>query len=310
MIERMVDVVVVGAGPAGLSAAVNAASEGLNTLVLDSADAVGGQARYSSRIENFPGFVNGISGQKLMLRSAHQAKRFGAEIKLGAELQEIALEGRLFLVSLADQWVVSRILLVCCGLMWRKLSVPGADRLLGKGMFYGAMPDDAVGYKGKSVAIVGGANSAAQAAVNFAQHGAKVSMLVRDNKLAASQYLTERLADNGVDVRFGTEVGELQGTDKLEAVALKPSGFLQCEAVFAFIGAEPRTTFLSGLCDCDEHGFIVTDHLTGATSRGGIFAAGDVVSGSVKRVSAAIGAGSEVVQAIHGYLALTRAGKM
>ena len=301
--KQLVDVLIVGAGPAGLSAAVNAASEGLNTLVVDNDETVGGQAKYSSRIENYPGFVRGISGQKLVQRMAHQAQKFGAEILLGVGVTKLLPQGELFAVFLTDSsLVITRTLVACCGLSWRQLKVPGADRLLHKGVFYGAVPSEAQNYNSQHVAVIGGANSAVQAAVNFAEHGAAVDLVVRELELQASEYLIRRVVDlNTITLRLAAEVREFMGSEALEALVLTNGALVAARAAFIFIGSEPRTQWLSEHCACDEKGYLITD-AQNMTSMPGIFAAGDVVAGSTKRVAAASGLGAETVQHIHTYL--------
>lgn len=301
-----IDLLIAGAGPAGLSAAVNAASEGLSTLVVDKGEQVGGQAAYSARVENYPGFERGISGQKLVQRTAHQARKFGAQIKLSTSITKLIPEGELFIAVLSDgSSVVTRVLLVCCGLSWRKLQVPGEDRLLHKGVFYGAYPNEALNYSGRTVAIVGGANSALQAAVNFADHGALVHLLVRGDAAEGSKYLTDRTAQHpNITTHFNTEVSEFAGTEQLDRVLLKDGTALECGSAFIFIGGEPHTNWIAEHCACDDHGYLITDK-TNMTSKPGIFAAGDVVSGSTKRIATASGMGAECVQHIHAYLATT-----
>jgi thioredoxin reductase (NADPH) len=307
----MVDLLIAGAGPAGLSAAVNATSEGLDTLVIDTAEHVGGQAKYSSRIENYPGFVNGISGQRLMARMEHQAEKFDAEFWLSTAIVKLWLEGELIVARCSNgSTVVARVLLVCCGLEWRKLAVPGAGRLLHKGLYYGAEPQDAERFRGQTVGVVGGANSAVQAALNFAEYGAKkVWVIVRGSKLEASQYLVDALPGHtNIEVLANSEVKELLGMDSLDGLTLTNGGSLGLSALFVFIGAEPRTEWIQELCECDEHGFIKADPVSWSTSQPGVFAAGDVVSGTTKRIVAASGSGGEAVAHIHTYLASTRLG--
>lgn len=309
MSSRMVDLLVVGAGPSGLSAAVNAASEGLDTLVIDEAEMPGGQAKYSSHVENYPGFVRGISGQKLMARMAHQAKRFGARIVTHTQVTSLQVEGELFALRLSNDWlVVARVLLVCCGLEWRQLKVPGAGRLLHKGLYYGALPDEGKRFAGQTIAVVGGANSAVQAALNFADYGTHVWLVVRDGKLDASEYLAERLANTPlVKVLYSVEVKELLGVNELQGVLLTNGESLGVSALFVFIGAEPRTEWIREYCECDERGYLVVRG-GAATSQPGIFAAGDVVAGTTKRIAAGIGGGADAVARIHSYLASTRLG--
>jgi thioredoxin reductase (NADPH) len=323
------DLVIVGGGPAGLAAAVYGASEGLRTVVVER-DAPGGQAGQSSRIENYLGFPSGLSGADLTRRAVAQARRLGAEILSPQEAVAVGTDGPYRLVSLGDGCRLScHALLLAMGVQWRKLDIPGMNRLTGAGVYYGAGPAEALSCRDLDVYIVGGANSAGQAAMNFARYARRVVMLVRGESLAASmsKYLIDEIAATSqIEVRFGARVAEVYGADHLEAISIAceragtvetvPAGVL-----FMFIGAEPRTDWLDHAIERDERGFILTgrdlirngqkprtwslDREPGLleTSLPGVFAVGDVRHGSVKRVASGVGEGSIAIQFVHQYLA-------
>jgi thioredoxin reductase (NADPH) len=324
------DITIVGAGPAGLAAAVYAASEGLRTVAIE-AVAPGGQAGTTSMIENYLGFPQGISGSELATRATAQARRFGAELLLARPLVDIRREDDGYLARLSDGTEVrSRSVLAASGVDWRRLDVDGLDELLGAGVYYGAGPSEAVSCRGSGVVVVGGGNSAGQAVVRFSRYASRVTLLVRGSTLSASmsQYLVSKVSElDNVDVRTRTEIVGLEADTRLRAVVLSShddAGLtrLPLESLFVCIGGVPRTRGLAtaGLAT-DDAGFI----LTGAdvtASRGaldtwplsraplpletncsGFFAAGDVRSGSIKRCSAAIGEGSMAVALVHRRLA-------
>jgi len=322
------DLVVVGCGPAGLAAAVYGASEGLRTLVVEE-KAPGGQAGMSSRIENYLGFPKGLSGSELARRAVSQARRFGVEILNAQRVVGLETEGPSRSVLLGDgSTVCSRALLIATGVAYRQLAAPGLDRLTGAGVYYGAAVLDAESVRGSSVYIVGGANSAGQAAMHFSAHAEKVTLLVRGASLSSSmsQYLIDQIgATSNIEVRTGTVVAEAIGTDRLEELVLSSTDGTDTErvpasALFIFIGARPRTDWLDDRVARDEHGFILSGQdvarvagQTGApaidrppfmleTSVPGVFVAGDVRHGSVKRVASAVGEGSMAVMYIHRYL--------
>jgi thioredoxin reductase (NADPH) len=325
------DIVVVGAGPAGLAAAVYGASEGLKTLVIEP-EAPGGQAGSSSMIENYLGFPSGITGADLGRRAHMQGVRFGAEF-VTQRAVGMRIDGQYRFVVLADGREVScHVLLLATGVQWRKLDIPGADRLTGRGIYYGAALVEAAACKGEPVYIVGGANSAGQAALHFSKFACKVSMLVRASGLEASmsKYLIDEIArTSNIEVEPNTQVLSAEGNEHLEALRIKtPSGECLREAasVFVFIGAVPRTEWLPDSILRDEKGFVLAGpDLTSAdhgvqgkfaqlwkqkrdpflleTSVPGIFVAGDVRHGSVKRAASAVGEGSIAVQFAHQYLA-------
>jgi thioredoxin reductase (NADPH) len=322
------DLTIVGAGPAGLAAAVYAASEGLRAVAIE-AVAPGGQAGTTSMIENYLGFPQGISGSELATRANAQAKRFGAEVLLARRLTDITREGPSYVAHLSDGTAVhSRALLAASGVDWRRLEVPGIDELLGSGVYYGAGPSEAVTCNGCQVAIIGGGNSAGQAAIRFSRYAALVTLLVRGRSLEASmsQYLIRQLRELGnVEVRTNTEVVSLESDTRLRALTVSSGGAiarLPADALFICIGGVPRTqgTANVGLA-LDGAGYVRTGAELGSppyaldgwsltrqplpleTSLPGLFAAGDVRSGSIKRCAAAIGEGSMVVALVHQRLA-------
>ncbi|MEZ2346653.1 FAD-dependent oxidoreductase [Terriglobus sp. RCC_193] len=317
------DLVVVGAGPAGLAGAVYGASEGLRTLVVEP-DAVGGQAGSSSRIENYLGFPDGVSGDELARRGFVQAQRLGAEF-LTQRVTSIRVDDQYRFVTMGDGRDVScSAVLLATGVSWCKLDVPGADELVGAGVYYGAAQSEAQSCKDEEVFVVGGANSAGQAAMNFARYARKVTMLVRGKGLAQSmsQYLIDQIAGTpNITVETGTEITRFCGTDHLQGIELRtPNGTEDRAAtsVFIFIGAAPKTEWLPTEVARDDHGFVLAgpdlkrvgvDRMGDRnpylleTSVPGIFVAGDVRHGSVKRAASAVGEGSIAIQFVHQYLA-------
>jgi thioredoxin reductase (NADPH) len=324
------DITIVGAGPAGLAAAVYAASEGLRAVAIE-AVAPGGQAGTTSMIENYLGFPQGISGSELATRATAQARRFGAELLLARPLVDIRRDEDGYVARLSDGTEVrARSVLAASGVDWRRLDVEGLEGLLGAGVYYGAGPSEAVSCRGCRVAIVGGGNSAGQAVVRFSRYASRVTLLVRGSTLGASmsQYLVSKVSElDNVEVRTGTEVVGLEADTRLRALVLSShdeSGRtrLPLESLFVCIGGVPRTRGLAtaGLA-IDDAGFILTGAEVTAslgaldewplsrsplpleTNRPGFFAAGDVRSGSIKRCSAAIGEGSMAVALVHRRLA-------
>jgi thioredoxin reductase (NADPH) len=314
------DLVIVGAGPAGLAAAVYAASEGLATVTFD-AIATGGQAGTSPRIENYPGFPSGISGSELTERTVIQAEKFGADINVPAEATALEQRDGHHLVRLDDgQAVEGRTVVVATGARYRKLPVPRLEEFEGTSVHYAATHVEAQLCHGDPVAVVGGGNSAGQAAVFLMKHAARVSLLIRGGDLgrSMSRYLADRIERTpGIEVLRHTEVRELVGEGALEAVGVEDSRTgsrrrLEARALFVFIGAEPHTGWLGDRLALDDRGFI----LTGAdavrddgrqpflleTSLPGVFAAGDVRSGSIKRVTSAVGEGAMAIRLAHEYL--------
>ena len=321
------DLVVAGGGPAGLAAAVYGASEGLKTLLVER-EAPGGQAGTSSNIENYLGFPAGLTGADLARRAVMQARKFGAEILTPQDVRRVRSDGSYRVLTLSDGSEVStRVLLVATGVSYRKLDVPGSEGLTGAGLYYGASLTEAMSCRDEDVFIVGGGNSAGQAAVFFAQYARHVTMLVRDGNLAAcmSQYLVDQIkAIGNIEVMTRTQVVAVGGDGHLERITIACDANEQtvpATSMFVFIGAAPRTEWISDAVLCDEFGFILTgpdlprvdgklrkwpldrDPFLLETCVPGIFCAGDVRHQSVKRVASAVGEGSIAVQFTHRYLA-------
>ncbi|UVK42772.1 FAD-dependent oxidoreductase [Mesorhizobium sp. AR07] len=319
--DKLYDVAIVGAGPAGLAAAVYAASEGLSTIVLD-CRAFGGQAGASSRIENYLGFPTGISGMALMARAYNQAQKFGVEMVIPdeAKLLSAATDGARYTLDVGDgETVRTRTVVIASGARYRRLDIANLARFEGTCVHYWASPIEARLCQGQEVALVGAGNSAGQAAVYLASHARKVALLARGGSLDASmsRYLVERIrAQPNIEVLTGTEVEALEGDEgSLGAVRWRnrASGAATTRPIrhlFLFIGADPNTDWLVQ-CNValDAKGFVRTGSDLGSahgvmeTSRSGVFAIGDVRAGSVKRVAAAVGEGAQVVAALHAYLA-------
>jgi thioredoxin reductase (NADPH) len=320
------DLVVVGGGPAGLSAALYGASEGLDTQAID-AVAFGGQASTSARIENYLGFPTGISGSELTTRASLQAKRFGARLVVPAEATALSRENGHFSIELNTGDVVNgRTLIVATGARYRRLPVPRLEEFEGVGVYYAATQSEAQMCVGDPVLVVGGGNSAGQAAMFMSQHAAGCRLMIRGGDLgkSMSRYLVDEIESNDrVEVVTHHEVVELKGDQELGAVVVRDTRTgehreLPVKALFVFIGASPHTEWLRGHVAMDEHGFVLTGsdvedaQLTGfdgerpyflETSQAGIFAVGDVHSGSVKRVASAVGEGSMAVRLVHQRLA-------
>lgn len=322
------DLAIIGAGPAGLAAAVYGASEGLSTVMIER-EAPGGQAGSSSRIENYLGFPVGLSGADLARRAVTQARRFGVEILTPQEVTGVRVEDPYRIIKLADGSEIScHALLVATGVSWRKLDVPGIEKLTGAGVYYGAAQTEAIACSGEEVYIVGGANSAGQAAMYFSKYARKVIMLVRADSLAKSmsQYLIDQIAETeNITVQVRSSVVEVKGETSLEGITIANVDTGEKETVpatslFIFIGAQPATDWLDGVVERDERGFILSgpdlmrerrrprgwtldrDPFLLETNIPGIFVAGDVRYKSVKRVASGVGEGSISVQFIHQYL--------
>jgi len=322
------DVVIIGAGPAGLGAGVYAAAEGYSAALLEN-EATGGQAGTSSRIENYLGFPNGISGGDLATRAAAQAQRLGTEILSATEAVAVRVEAPYKIVTLKDGSELScRALIIATGMSLRELDAPGVKELTGAGVYYGAALSEAAHYRGERVFIVGGANSAGQGAMFFARFAAQVTVLVRAKDLAAgmSQYLINQIAaTDNIEVITDAAVVSVGGSDRLECVTYKDVATgtettLRGSAMFVFIGAIPHSGIVKGLVAMNEHGFIVTgrdlivdgkrsagwteprDPLPLETSVPGIFAIGDIRNGVVRRVASAVGEGSVAISQVHQYL--------
>jgi thioredoxin reductase (NADPH) len=324
--EQRYDVVIAGAGPAGLAAGVYGASEGLKVLIVERS-AAGGQAGTSSRIENYLGFPSGISGDELTERAIKQARRFGSEIAVTRSVEAVLIADMGYCVQLdGGEQIWARAILLCTGVDWHRIEVPGLDRLLGRGILYGASRQEAHSVAGKSVFVVGGGNSAGQAAVFFSNYAAEVIMLVRGAGLALSmsRYLIAQIEKSNIRIEAWTEVTGVHGEEHLEQIVTTtrdPDGeristTRDADALFLMIGATANTSWLPASLERDAKGYIYTGRdLTGwrldreplalETSLPGIFCAGDVRHGSIKRVASGVGEGSMSIAFIHQYLALT-----
>jgi thioredoxin reductase (NADPH) len=321
--QKFYDVVIVGAGPAGLAAGVYAASEGLTTLIVEG-DAIGGQAGSSSRIENYLGFPQGLSGAQLADRAYVQARRLGAEF-LAQQVTCIRRDNQYQIVQMGDgQEVTCHVCLIATGVSYCKLDVPGAEQLSGSGVYYGAALAEAISCTEEIVYIVGGANSAGQAAMHFSRYARKVHMIVRGDSLtkSMSKYLIDQIAaTQNIVVETCTEIAAMQGNGHLESITLKtPKGeeTRPGSSVFIFIGAAPKTDWLPKEIAIDQKGFILAgpdlklkapqswkldrDPYLLETSVPGVFVAGDVRYNSVKRCASAVGEGSIAIQFVHQYL--------
>jgi thioredoxin reductase (NADPH) len=309
--DEVCDLIVVGAGPAGLAAAVYGASDGLDTVVLD-AVATGGQAATSSRIENYLGFPAGISGAELAERATIQARKFGARIMVPARSTALTTHNGHHVIELEDDGdaVEGRAVVIATGVRYRRLELPRIEHFEGLSVFYAATPAEANVCRGDPVAVVGGGNSAGQAAVFLAQYVPRVHLIVRENALGAnmSRYLADQIARApNVDVHVRSEVRELRGDEALAGVVAEDTSSgaraeLEARALFVFIGADPHVHWLGEEIELDAGGYVRTGPDL-ATSRPGVFAAGDVRSGSIKRVASAVGEGAIAVRFVHGYLA-------
>lgn len=326
--QQFYDLIIVGGGPAGLAAAVYGASEGLKTVMVERR-APGGQAATSSRIENYLGFPSGLSGADLARRAVTQARRFGVEM-LAAEAIGVRCQDSYRFAQLADgSELSSHVLLIATGVSWRKLDVPGTELLSGAGVYYGAAMTEAIACRGEDVFIVGGANSAGQAAMHLSRYARQVTMLVRGSSLAGtmSRYLIDQIAATpNIEVRVNASLIEAHGETHLESITIEDADAretLPAKSLFIFIGAQPHTDWLAGKLERDEFGFILSgpdlirdgrklSHSWGRTtardpflletSVPGIFVAGDVRRGSIKRVASSVGEGAIAVQFIHQYL--------
>jgi thioredoxin reductase (NADPH) len=320
------DVAIIGGGPAGLAAAVYGASEGLRTIVIER-EAPGGQAGTSSRIENYLGFPSGISGDELASRALQQAKRLGAEIlvtrtvaRIDPERHEVFLDG--------DDLVRARTLILATGVTWRRVDIEGFDRLIGKGVYYGAARSEVSATHGLDIHLVGAGNSAGQAALYFANYARKVTLLVRGDSLerSMSHYLIEQLrAKSNIAVELRSEIHAVHGDQHLTAIDIRNGAGADirrhdCGGLFIFIGADAETGWLPADIARDARGYILTgDDLKKAerwshrrdpylleTSAPGVFACGDVRLSPVKRVASAVGEGSMAIAFVHQYLANDR----
>src|ERR1700732_3941365 len=322
------DPAMVGGGPAGLAAAVYGASEGLHTVMIER-EAPGGQAGMSSRIENYLGFPMGLSGGDLARRAVVQAQRFGVEILSPQEALSVRAEGPYRIIKMADGNEIScHALMIATGVQWRKLEAPGIDRLQGAGVYYGGGATEALSCKGEKIYVVGGANSAGQAAMNFSKYADRVVIVVRGGSLSStmSQYLIDQIKEMpNIQLWPNASVAEAHGGTHLEEVSFLCSDTnkidrVPASAMFIFIGALPETDWLAGVVERDDRGFLLTgpdlirdgqrpkgwtldrDPFLLETNVPGIFAVGDVRHGSIKRVASGVGEGSVAVQFIHQYL--------
>ncbi len=324
--DRIYDIAIVGAGPAGLSAAIYAASEGLDTVVLER-QISGGQAGSSSRLRNVPGFTWGIGGHELCYRACEQAWLLGANLVFAREVTSLSTRGSDPIVRLAGrETVAARTVVLAVGVSWRRLGIAELEAMVGAGVFYGATVSEARAMSGRRVCVVGGGNAAGQAAVHLSQYGEQVTLLVRGGSLrrSMSEYLIAELgARPNVSVMLGVELVGGDGDDRLSDVTVRDcatgdSRRIACDGLFVMIGAEAHTEWLEGAVGRDERGFILTgpdlvtdDRPAGATARApmlletsapGVFAAGDVRHGSIKRVTTAMGEGATVVHLVHRHL--------
>jgi thioredoxin reductase (NADPH) len=331
------DVVIVGGGPAGLAAAVTAASDGLSTLVVER-DVPGGQASRSRQIENYMGFPDGVSGSELARRALRQARGFGAELLSPVAVTALQPEGAGHLLQLSNGGPVwSRAVILTAGVTYRTLAVPGVERLAGRGIYHGAAISETAAVRGHDVFIVGGGNSAAQAAMHLAPFAVSVTLLVRRSHLhpSMSAYLRTRIAETGnIRLRLGTELVEARGDSRLRSLLLRKPGSdvteeVPAHALFVFIGAAPQTDWLPEAIRRDDRGYVLTGSDLGAwplargegpapgsgsqefpspagwfeTSVPGVYAAGDIRSGSIKGVAASAGEGAMVAQLVRRTLA-------
>ncbi|WP_371154927.1 FAD-dependent oxidoreductase [Jannaschia sp. 2305UL9-9] len=319
--DTLHDVLIVGGGPGGIAAAVYAGAEGLSALVVEDAT-IGGQAGTSSRIENYMGFPTGISGADLCWRGEVQALKFGTRFAVPRRATSLTkAEDGTFCITLDDTTeTCARAIVVATGVQYRRLPLDRLEALEGAGIYYAATEIEARFCRNTEVVIIGGGNSAGQAAMYLSRHAKCVHLLVRGDSLAASMssYLSSRLeADPAIRIRYRTEVESLEGDDHLNGVRLKGAGVregddhVDTRALFIMVGAAPNTEWLGGTVECDGKGFLLTGDAVGrdspfATSQDGIFAIGDVRAGSVKRVASAVGEGSVVISKVWEHVSLTR----
>ena len=304
------DLLIVGGGPAGLSAAVYAASEGIRTIVVEQ-EVPGGQAGYSAKIENYPGFPEGLSGRDFAQRTVAQAERFGVEILSTRHVESLAVKGRYREICLDDEkTVAAHAVLLATGVAFRWLEAPGCPDLVGRGVYYGAAVAEASDCRDQRLYVLGGGNSAGQAAVLLAEYARRVTIVAPEPSMedTMSQYLLERIGElPNIETCPGHTVVGAEGRKHLERLVLQRTDesdrrTVTADGLFVFIGAEPQTQWLEGVVDRDDQGFILANERM-ETSVPGVFVAGDARAGSVKRIASAVGEGAMAVQFIHGYLA-------
>lgn len=318
------DLIIVGGGPAGLAAAINASSEGLKTCLIDSKDQLGGQASASAAIENYPGFPDGVTGKDLTTRFLQQAQRFEVKFFRPAVAQNIKIDGDERIIITDDGQRISGLaVILALGLSYKRLDAKGVSDFLGRGVSYGMPVIDST-KEGQCFCVVGGANSAGQAAVHLSKiRGCEVKMLVRGPSLneSMSQYLIERItAITNIEVLTRTEVVEARGAERLAELLIKQgeeTRAISANGLYVFIGARPKTYWLNGSVQQSERGYILTGRRLTPPNEGGrnpmgfetsipgVFACGDVREGSTKRIASAVGEGSVAVQQVHEYLGLS-----
>lgn len=308
------DLLVIGGGPAGLSACINGSSEGLLVRLMDNGHALGGQAKESSAIENYPGFPDGVTGEKLMSACVLQASKFSTKFHCPVTIRKIRKEGKWFIVTDEDRMeYAAKSALLSSGLSYRRLQAENLDRLMGKGCFYG-VPAGRNYHRDCRIAIIGGANSAGQAAVNLASSGrTKITLIIRKTiRSQMSRYLIERIeAHPNIEICENSEVVSVEGKASLTTLHYTKGGeavSVKMDYMFIFIGAVPKTSWLDGVVEMDDKFYLKTwrdvspKALPYETSISGLFAAGDVRLSTTKRIATAIGEGAGALQMVHGYL--------
>ncbi len=303
------DVAIVGAGPAGLAAAVYASSEGLRAIVVER-ESIGGQAGSSARIRNYLGFPRGLTGGELATRAYQQAWVFGTTFLLMREVTGLTPGGEAHVLEVGDERIRARSVVLASGVTWRTLGIPSLERFHGRGLFYGYSAADALAFEGGRAFVIGAGNSGGQAAAHLSLYAERVTIVCRREHITdtMSRYLIEEIGAAGVDVRQSTQIVAAEGEERLERVTLRHASGAEetvaADAVFALIGAEPHTEWLPDAIERDERGFVLTgggEHMF-ETSAPGVFAIGDVRAGSVKRVASAVGEGSVVIHQVHRHL--------
>lgn len=300
-LEALYDVVIIGAGPAGLSAAIYTSREDLSTLVLEKA-VVGGMAALTATIENYPGFADGVGGLELSEHLENQAKRFGAQLVLPANVLGLSRAGEEILVETSQGTLRARTVIVATGSTYRKLGIPGEAEMTGRGVHYCATCDGPI-YRGKKIVVMGGGDSAVQESLFLAKFATKIIILVRGDKLKASAVLIHQLEKlPSVEVIYEVVTQSIDSTEgRVSGITLTDGAKIPADGVFVFIGLIPNTQTLSGVLDLDERGFIKTD-LSYSTNMPGVFVAGDVRSGSTWQIASAVGEGAAAALSVRAYL--------